>query len=170
MAAAAETLLGHHAGPDVEALLAVAEELQLLAALQLLAVVGEDEEGVGRHRVQGHVLCTQEVTTRSTRNLLARSAHVTRGPRPPRRGRRQTHPCRLAPSCVLETAEVGETGRGGGAGRGRRLTCHLLVLLHICRETGNSHALALTRPLPPPITDLSETTGSASDWRYSPSG
>lgn len=81
MAAAAEALLGQHAGPDVEALLAVAEELQLLAALHLLAVVGEDEEGVGRHRVQAHVLCRQEGRTRSTWNLSARNGHVTWGPR-----------------------------------------------------------------------------------------
>lgn len=53
----AEALLGHDAGPDVKALRAVPEELQLLPSLHLLAVLRQDEEGVGCHRVQGHVLC-----------------------------------------------------------------------------------------------------------------
>lgn len=56
VASGAEGVLGQDAGPDVEALLTVPEELQLLAALHLLPVVRQDEEGVRRHRVQGHVL------------------------------------------------------------------------------------------------------------------
>lgn len=57
MAPGVEGLLGHHAGPDVKALRAVSEELQLLPSLHLLAVLRQDEEGVGCHWVQGHVLC-----------------------------------------------------------------------------------------------------------------
>lgn len=49
-------LFGERAGPDVEALRAVPVELQLLAPLQLLPVVGEDEERVSGGRVQCDVL------------------------------------------------------------------------------------------------------------------
>lgn len=59
VAARAEGLLGDDAGPDVEALLASPVELELLAPLHLLPVLGQDEERVGRHRVQGHVLWRQ---------------------------------------------------------------------------------------------------------------
>lgn len=39
VASRAETLLGDDAGPDIEPLLAVSEELQLLSSLQLLSVL-----------------------------------------------------------------------------------------------------------------------------------
>lgn len=63
MAPGAEALLGENAGPHIEALLTVPVELQLLASLHLLPVLGQDEEGVRRHRVQRHVLCKQHDKT-----------------------------------------------------------------------------------------------------------
>ena len=56
-----EALLGDDTGPDIVAMLAVPVELELLSSLHLLPVLREDQERVGRHRVQRHILCTQEV-------------------------------------------------------------------------------------------------------------
>lgn len=70
VAPGAEALLGDNAGPDIKALLTVSVELQLLASLHLLPVLGQDEEGVRRHRVQRHVFCKQQHDTTAFKGLI----------------------------------------------------------------------------------------------------
>lgn len=60
VSSSAEALLSDDAGPDVEPLRAVSEELQLLSSLHLLPVLRQDEEGICCHRVQRHILWKQQ--------------------------------------------------------------------------------------------------------------
>lgn len=77
MAPGAESLLGEDAGPDVEPVRAVSVELQLLSSLHLLTVLGQDQEGIRRHRVQRHVLWKQQAQVNITEGPLEAEIVIT---------------------------------------------------------------------------------------------